>query len=151
MSQKRPRGPLRSTAQVPSMRGYVPLTILYSIVFIHGLQGHPRDTWTWESDASLLENSVPIERKPKPGRLKLLFKKPNKDATDVPDAVKPARAAVFWPYHLLRDDCSNSRILTWGYDSNIFNFFDSVSKNNILQHASNLQGDLLHWRQLSVR
>jgi hypothetical protein len=130
----------------------MPLTTLCSIVFIHGLQGHPRNTWTWESDASLPEYSVPIENKSKQNKWKWKsLKKLNKTAADVLKATNPARAAVFWPYHLLPADCPTSRILTWGYDSNIVKFFDAVSKNNILQYALNLEEDLIAQRRLSVR
>jgi hypothetical protein len=151
MSQGLEIKPLQSTIYVPLMRGCMVLTTPHSIVFIHGLQGHPRNTWTWESDARLPENSVAIERKPKKSTFKSLLKKRNKDAVPDPETIKPARAAVFWPYHLLPQDCSNSRILTWGYDSNIIKFFAPTSKNNIVHHALNLLGDLVAQRNLCVR
>ncbi|KAI9055794.1 hypothetical protein LZ554_000735 [Drepanopeziza brunnea f. sp. 'monogermtubi'] len=50
---------------------------------------------------------------------------------------KPAE--VFWPLDLLPDDCPNARILTWGYDSRVTNFFGgSENQSNVFAHARNL-------------
>jgi len=59
---------------------------------------------------------------------------------------------MFWPYHLLREDCRNVRILTWGYDSNVSKFFDgSANKGTALSHSRDLLGDLTGERLLCVR
>ncbi|MCJ1476880.1 hypothetical protein MMC13_005549 [Lambiella insularis] len=51
---------------------------------------------------------------------------------------------VFWPLDLLPQDCSNSRILTWGYDSMVIKPFRAVNQSNIIEHAKNLLNGL--WR-----
>lgn len=115
----------------------------HSIIFVHGLQGHPRNTWTWEPGGSQSSNLVPIESVGK--RIKLKFwSKGSKTAGD-PSRVKETatRSAVFWPCHFLPEDCPNARILTWGYDSKVSHFFDgSANKNNVLSHSCDLLGDL---------
>jgi len=46
---------------------------------------------------------------------------------------------VFWPLDLLPEDCKNSRILTWGYDSMVSHFFSGpANQSNISAHAKNL-------------
>lgn len=112
-------------------------------MFIHGLQGHPRNTWTWESRSSPPTNSTPIERKPKESRLKSLLKRSKKE-DDLPKLTDPnERSVVFWPYHLLPEACPQSRILTWGYNSLVSTFFHgSASKNNIFSYSRDLLGDL---------
>ena len=114
-----------------------------SIVFVHGLQGHPRNTWTWEANGNHSSNLVPIGSVSK--RIKLRFwPKGRNTAGDTPDTKEIARrSAIFWPYHFLPEDCPDSRILTWGYDSKISHFFDgSANKNNVLSHSRDLLGDL---------
>ncbi|PMD51210.1 uncharacterized protein K444DRAFT_545347 [Hyaloscypha bicolor E] len=88
-----------------------------SIVFVHGLQGHPKNTWTSKSRSS--NASTP------------------KSTDNLEERL------TFWPYHLLREDCKNVRILTWGYNSNVSEFFSgSANKGNILSYSRDLLGDL---------
>ncbi|MCJ1233666.1 hypothetical protein MMC14_001624 [Varicellaria rhodocarpa] len=67
-----------------------------------------------------------------------------KRADTISEAARPTkRSAVFWPSHLLSEDCPYARILTWGYDSNVSAFFHgAASKNDIFSNARNLLGDL---------
>lgn len=117
------------------------LTNESSIVFVHGLQGHPRNTWTWEAEVSQPRNLVTIESPPKKNVFKLWTRK-GKSSVVSSDKAEPL-SAVFWPYHLLPKDCPNSRVFTWGYDSTVSNFFNgSASKKNVLSHARDLLGDL---------
>ena len=52
-----------------------------------------------------------------------------------------------WPRDLLREDVSNARIITYGYDANVMNFFSSTSQSSIHQHAINLLEDLQRKRR----
>ncbi|MCJ1403576.1 hypothetical protein MMC11_006799, partial [Xylographa trunciseda] len=55
------------------------------------------------------------------------------------DAYKSEPDEVFWPLDLLPEDCANSRILTWGYDSEVSHFFGgATNQSNISAHARNL-------------
>lgn len=144
--------------------------IIFSIVLIHGLQGHPRNTWTWEADRPIRNNSVPIRKATKLGggcswrrksagepstessvappitNKSSFWKKWTSEPTVETSASssKPIIAsAIFWPYHFLPKDFPLARILTWGYQSRLSNFFSgSSSKNGIDSHARDMLGDL---------
>jgi ankyrin repeat domain-containing protein 50 len=109
---------------------------MYSIVFVHGLQGHPRGTWACDKPTQLAPQ-VPGGTAGHSHLLKKLFSR--KQRTGLEDAHKPKVDAIYWPLDFLPDDCVNSRILTWGYDSKVSNFFGgAASQSNIRAHALNL-------------
>jgi hypothetical protein len=57
---------------------------------------------------------------------------------DSKDHQEPARE-VFWPKDLLAPDYNDTRILTYGYDSRVANFFSGpANQNGILQHGRDL-------------
>lgn len=57
--------------------------------------------------------------------------------------------ALFWLRDLLPNDCKNSRILTYGYDSRVAKGYGaSVNQNNIFQHATDLLFALERTRKL---
>ena len=87
-----------------------------SLVLVHGLGGHPRDTWT--SDQNILSKAL----------TSVLHKQP--------------KLAVFWPADLLAPRIPNVRILVYGYDSSPAHIFDAVSRISVYQHSSNLLQDL---------
>ena len=61
-------------------------------------------------------------------------------------------SCVFWPFDLLREDCPNARIITWGYDSVITRFFDgAVNQGSIFTHAKDLLFALSRARTDCVR
>jgi ankyrin repeat domain-containing protein 50 len=123
-----------------------------SIVFVHGLQGHPKDTWTSKSIASEAANSTKIEDKTSSRGLKFWSKKGSSNASDSKSTSEPEERNTFWPYHLLCDDCKNVRILTWGYNSNVTEFFGgSANKGTISSHSRDLLGDLTGERLSCVR
>jgi hypothetical protein len=121
---------------------------MHSIVFVHGLQGHPRGTWTCDKPAQ----SAPQAPEGIAGHshlLKKLFSR--KQRTGLGDAHKPKTDTICWPLDFLADDCVNSRILTWGYDSKVSNFFGgAASQSNIRAHAQNLLRALMVERLNSV-
>ena len=53
---------------------------------------------------------------------------------------------LYWPVDLLSKDISDARILTFGYDADIVNFWNPASQNRISNHAQNLLGDLSNLR-----
>ncbi|TQV96722.1 Ankyrin repeat-containing domain-containing protein [Cordyceps javanica] len=89
------------------------------IVFVHGLQGHPEKTWTCHD----------LSQAPK--RPWLSWRK--KDKAEL-------RRGIFWPSDLLsrEDKLQNARILTYGYDSVVANFFGPQNQQNITRHGNNL-------------
>ena len=119
-----------------------------SIVFVHGLFGHPYKTWTWEPQ----------------GRAK----SPSPDARqDGASASGPSsgvhdtlslssefntrgsgNSSVFWPKDLLPYKIPDVRIYTWGYDADIGDL-SSASRNTVHQHAGTLLSDLVDLRAVS--
>ncbi|OAF56656.2 hypothetical protein VC83_07280 [Pseudogymnoascus destructans] len=113
-----------------------PKEAIADIIFVHGLQGHPRKTWTCNSTAPNLENSNKTTRISPWGIRKLLSFK-HKIGSE--DGHEHRTHEVFWPLDLLPGDCSNARILTWGYDSKVSHYFSGpASQSNITAHAKNL-------------
>lgn len=54
-----------------------------------------------------------------------------------------------WPSDLLKQDIPDSRILSFGYDADIVNFWSPASKSRLGNHAENLVGDLVRFRERS--
>lgn len=53
---------------------------------------------------------------------------------------------VCWPLDFLGKDIPNARIITWGYDSSIANFFKPASQESIFNHGDTLMSDLSQLR-----
>jgi hypothetical protein len=122
-----------------------------SIVFVHGLQGHPKNTWTAKSVANEGANSSKIEHKKKSNRIKFWAKKESSSASTPKPTSDLDERLTFWPYHLLPDDFKNIRILTWGYNSNVSEFFSgSANKGNVLSYSRDMLGDLTRERRSCV-
>ena len=120
----------------------------FSIVFVHGLQGHPKRTWTkhtgYESDKS--EQTGTYKR----GWRQRMSIRPKEGAGNE-QPIKKRSSEVFWPADLLPRDCPNARILTFGYDSAVANFFgDAVSQNNVSAHAKDMLFALTRHRKICV-
>ncbi|KAL8889203.1 MAG: hypothetical protein Q9192_006055 [Flavoplaca navasiana] len=49
---------------------------------------------------------------------------------------------VCWPRNLLPHDIADARILSFGYDASVLQFWSKVSQNTMAQHASNLSARL---------
>ncbi|OQV09141.1 NACHT domain-containing protein [Cladophialophora immunda] len=109
------------------------------IIFVHGIQGHPRRTWT----------SKPVRSPIRLGFRERLGWKRSTNFTEQAKSttshnleakkLEAAVEAVFWPRDLLPFECKSTRILTWGYDSNVSRFFGGAAdKGNIFDHAKNL-------------
>jgi hypothetical protein len=119
----------------------------YSVVFVHGLQGDPVETWSYKPLSPM--RSSPPNPNPFRGLTRRLLRKPrdSRDSTETENNT-PNRSTTFWPNDFLAGDLPNVRLLTFGYSSDVLSTFRAVSKNNITQHAQNLVGDVLGERQV---
>ncbi|KFZ23237.1 hypothetical protein V502_02285 [Pseudogymnoascus sp. VKM F-4520 (FW-2644)] len=125
--------------------------IVADLCFVHGLGGHPQDTWNYGKatkssppDGSALQHQ-PRDRSSFSARFaRLGLKKKqlvqNEAVTDqAPAAVDESNTCCFWPYDLVPDDFDNVRILTYGYDSHPSHFYRrSTNQMTITQHATQL-------------
>ncbi|KAH8592670.1 hypothetical protein B0O99DRAFT_597100 [Bisporella sp. PMI_857] len=119
------------------------------IVFIHGLQGHPRNTWTSSNKGTGWKAK---ENYGTAARLSSLLKilSPDEENNDKQQVKQPTN--IFWPQDLLAPDFENTRILTYGYDSRVSNFFSgSANQNGILQHGRDLLQSLADRRRKADR
>lgn len=113
--------------------------VVHSIIFIHGLFGHPEKTWTGIKFGSKLlqrELSIPSSRDVCSSGTK---EAGNDNAVESSD---PGSHGIFWPATLLPEVIPNTRIWTWGYDADIDGFWSSASQNTVSQHATNLLSDV---------
>ena len=58
-------------------------------------------------------------------------------------------AQTLWPASLLGSDIPDSRIITFGYDANVVNFWTPASQNGVEDHALSLLGGLTRLKEQS--
>jgi ankyrin repeat domain-containing protein 50 len=105
------------------------------VVFVHGLQGHPRKTWTYSG--TTITRDPASESGPLRKTLGLFPRKPSKWTE------KRIKKTVFWPMDLLPNDRNDIRIMTYGYDSHVTKFFQgSANQTNISEHGRSFLNSL---------
>jgi pimeloyl-ACP methyl ester carboxylesterase len=124
------------------------LTVLYEpetnapkadVVFVHGLQGHPHRTWRYKGP---ITKTTDVHENPFPKIMGFAGNKSRrpKDMTTT--------GLVYWPLELLPDTHGDIRILTYGYDSNVSNWFTGpANKMTIAKHGHSLLSDLAQKRE----
>lgn len=140
-----------------------------SIVFVHGLFGHPEDTWTGVRDKAPLDLSTypAVLTEPQSGntsksvsfwkkgknRLRPTSSDDRKNADSnsaissdpiVPRSNLPD--TLFWPKELLPIAIPEARIYTWGYDVDINHVFANAGQATTFQHSTTLLSDLANER-----
>lgn len=145
-----------------------------SLVFVHGLGGHPQKTWSCETKASA-KHGIPIGKRiankalrflrPTTGFVRSKKKEksadgnlaaeeqpqPNRDAArndeTLPGVSKSSDyQKVFWPRDLLPEDVNDVRVMTFGYYSNP----GGSSQDNLYTLSKNLLADLANERISAV-
>lgn len=118
---------------------------IVDIIFVHGLQGHPKRTWSTQSRGPGTES---LESDGVHSSWKDFFHRKRK----ISESQSDNPSDIFWPQDLLPQDCSSARILTFGYDSDVSKFFDgAVNSNNFYDHANDLLRALLRERLGAAR
>lgn len=123
-----------------------PETADLDIVFVHGLQGHPEATWQSRGHQNETADST-SESKRRRIKNVLGFGGREKNTSAAKETLPPSsskadhgRASVFWPRDLLgkHESCSRARVMTYGYDSDIFRLVDTVNFTTISSHGEAL-------------
>ncbi|KAL9616022.1 MAG: hypothetical protein Q9160_009060 [Pyrenula sp. 1 TL-2023] len=123
--------------------------MLLSVVFIHGLRGHPRGTW--EAAAGATYSSGATE---KPKGFRSLIKRgvarsPSRSieqaqASSTISSFTPSPTTVFWPEEYLASDLPQAQLWTYGYDADIVGgLFQANNKNSISQHGRDLDDEAI--------
>ena len=109
---------------------------------MHGLQGHPRKTWTWRDPEQKTRKSSQQRDSNHDRKSRNPFAR-RKATSELQSDVE-----VFWPADLLPQDCPQARILTFGYDSRVSRFFSGpANQSNVFSHARDFLYALNRGRQ----
>ena len=116
-----------------------------SIVFVHGLNGHPKRTWTYDgtSQAASSGESVLDEAIQAHSDSQRVSSEERRASQHEPSL------EVFWPRDLLPKSFPQARVLTWGYNVRLPEMMSSKSKGSVFHHAEVLLADLVKERSLS--
>jgi hypothetical protein len=121
----------------------------HSVIFVHGLRGHPRDTWTGPIDANangdtetaaeLGANTNIASRKREGLRSLFRLRRTKANPTHIGAPQPPASPDVFWPEQYLVPDIPDARVWTYGYNADVIGgLFQSNNKNSVSQHGRDL-------------
>jgi hypothetical protein len=104
---------------------------------VHGLRGHPRDTWEDSRGGGSDEGSATSKRK----SFKSIFK-PKSSASKTGGKKGESNSAsqkLFWPQEYLTQDIPQARVWTYGYNADVIGgLFQANNKNSISQHGRDL-------------
>ena len=125
----------RLTSQI----GDILLLTESSIVFVHGLRGHPFRTWASNQQAGDEHAVGPSSLRQ---HIRSLFKSnaPLLESNSTQKAANPLQQQVFWPKEFLAKDIPQARVWTYGYDADVISgLFQANNKNSISGHGRDLK------------
>ena len=109
-----------------------------SIVLVHGLRGHPFQTW-----ASIQQAGDERAVGPSSWRqhIRSLFKSttPPLESGSTQKSAGSRTQQVFWPKEYLAEDVSQARVWTYGYNADVVGgLFQANDKNSVSAHGRDL-------------
>ena len=116
----------------------------HSVVFVHGLKGHPRHTWEYYDEHRA---SSPQSKSGSTKRNRFWSFKPKSTIGAAPangglHGSSDSRG-VFWPSVKLPLDVPNATVWTYGYDADVISgLFEPSNMNSILQHGDDLMAKI---------
>ena len=109
-----------------------------SIVLVHGLRGHPFQTWASNQQAGHERTEGPPSRRQ---QIRSFFKstKPPLESNSTQEPAVSRTQQVFWPKDYLAEDISQARVWTYGYNADVIGgLFQANDKNSVLAHGRDL-------------
>ncbi|KFY67480.1 hypothetical protein V496_01551 [Pseudogymnoascus sp. VKM F-4515 (FW-2607)] len=110
-----------------------------NVIFIHGLRGHPRGTWSHIRSTSTTGGIEDTDtRTDKHNNIKTFFglKKSKKETDDKRHTSTSPSSDIFWPEEYLAPDLPQARIWTYGYNADIIRgLFQANNQNSVSQHG----------------
>ncbi|KAI9723232.1 MAG: hypothetical protein M1812_001114 [Candelaria pacifica] len=104
-----------------------------NVIFVHGLRGHPRQTWeSTEPQVAEKRSSSPFTK---------WLKRPHSDEANSPESKKKQdqESSVFWPADLLPMKIPKAQIMTYGHDADVIGGpLQGANKDSITQRGRNL-------------
>jgi hypothetical protein len=144
------------SCELPHSRDHLLTYLNHSVVFVHGLFGHPYNTWSCLLEPLTKEDGLDDDQKNVSRWAKRLFrherhsKGQETESKDSELSVSPVSSTkqagrpeqIFWPKDLLPAALPTVRIMTWGYDVDIVNLVGRTAQESIFEHANVLLSDL---------
>ncbi|OBT40517.1 hypothetical protein VE00_08999 [Pseudogymnoascus sp. WSF 3629] len=110
-----------------------------NIIFVHGLRGHPRGTWSHIKSTSTTGRIEDTDtRTDKHKNMKTFFglKKSKKESDDKRQTSTSPPSDIFWPEEYLVPDLPQARIWTYGYNADVIGgLFQANNQNSVSQHG----------------
>lgn len=113
--------------------------ILYSIIFVHGLRGHPRKTWTGARVREVNNHHDDSIRQRKELKPFWGSRKAKRKSAEPSKSKCSTLAEVFWPEEYLIPEIPEARIWSYGYNTDFMaGFFQAKNKKSLSQHGRDL-------------
>ncbi|MCJ1427773.1 hypothetical protein MMC29_005678 [Sticta canariensis] len=114
-----------------------------NIIFIHGLRGHPRETWENPAAHSQNDDGGTATAKKNHGFRAFFGTKRKQREAPHDKASTRAQETIFWIQDFLPQDIPDARILTYGFNADVIGgLFVANNKNSISQHGRDLKAKL---------
>ncbi|KAL9123952.1 MAG: hypothetical protein Q9217_006671 [Psora testacea] len=110
-----------------------------SIVLVHGLRGHPFETWASSQQADDERAVGPSSRRQ---HIRSFFKSSTSpsESYSTQKGTSSQQQQVFWPKDYLTKDIPQARVWTYGYNADVISgLFQANNKNSVSGHGRDLQ------------
>lgn len=122
----------------------MPLLTQGSIILVHGLRGHPFETWASSKKAG--NEHASDKRAVGPWSVRQKIKshfKPTTSSSESNSIQKDTSSRhqkIFWPKDYLANDLREARVWTYGYNADVIGgLFQANNKNSVSGHSRDLK------------